>query len=47
VCKYTGTPIPFWIGLPLSEFVRWIRVNNQLIEEENEKIEEMKEQRRR
>lgn len=47
VSKYTGTPIPFWLSLPLSEFVRWIRINNDLIEEENERIEKINNERKR
>jgi len=42
VCKYTQTPIPFWINMPLSEFVRWIKINNDLILEEKEQIEQEK-----
>lgn len=34
--KATYTGIPFWMALPLSELVEWIRTHNDLVDEADE-----------
>lgn len=39
LARNNNTPISFWLELPLEEFGRWIKANNQL-EEKNEQRRE-------
>ena len=38
------TPVDFWLRMPLSQLLQWIKDENQIIEERNER---MKRQHRR
>lgn len=47
LAKNFNTPVFDWINIRLSEFTRWIRAGNVVIEEENAEIEKARKQRRR
>lgn len=45
MAKNFNTPVFDWISCTLSEFVRWIRAGNVIIEEENEAIKKARKRR--
>ena len=36
--RQTKTPIPFWLEMPFREFREWVKTNNMLITEEEQKV---------
>jgi hypothetical protein len=37
MAKNNNTPVSFWLELPLTEFSKWIRASNSVIEKSNQK----------
>lgn len=42
MAKSNGTPVAFWLALPLREFCEWIRDSNDLILEDEERMKKTK-----
>ena len=47
MAKNFYTPVEYWVKIPLRRFTAWIRSGNEIIEEENERIEKARSRRRR
>lgn len=45
MAKNFHTPVFDWISCTLTEFVRWIRAGNVIIDEENEAIKKARKRR--
>lgn len=47
MAKDCNTPVDYWLQLPLRSFIDWIHDHNDLVKEDNERREQLKNQRKK